>query len=128
MSGVGISGDSIARRDKEIDNEFDDEIEDVVDNEIGKKDRNLSKSKNLSIFKKTKSGFFISGAKIAFIQLRQAFIKVLILHHVDPKHHIQIQTNALGYSIHKVPSQLTLDNLGQWHPHREILCRPDLNG
>ena len=39
----------------------------------------------------------------------------MILHHFDPERHIRIEINKFGYAIGKVFSQLTSDNLGQWH-------------
>ena len=88
----------------------------VKDNEVGEKVQKLSKSKNLSKFKKTvRSDFFISGVKLAFIKLKQAFVKALISYYFDLKYHIRIETDALGYAIDGVLSQLTLDNLSQWH-------------
>ena len=48
--------------------------------------------------------------------MRQAFLKAPILHHFDPERHIRIETDASGYAIGGVLSQLTSDNSGQWHP------------
>ena len=92
-------------------------------------DRNLSKSKKS---KNAKSGiqthigttgeptFLTPGAREAFNQLRQAFTEAPILRHFDPECHIRIETNASGYAIGGVLSQLTSDHLtsnqGQWHP------------
>ena len=78
----------------------------VGDDEVVKKDRNLSKSK------KTESGFLIFGARKAFTELRQTFIKAPILHHFDPKHHIWVETDASGYAIGGVFSQLSSDDSG----------------
>ena len=101
------------------------------DNEVvgGSGDRNLSKSKKS---KNTKSGiqtrigatgeltFLTPSAKKAFNQLRQAFTEAPILQHFDPECHIWIETDASGYAIGGVLSQLTSDHLtsdqGQWHP------------
>ena len=44
------------------------------------------------------------------------FLKAPILHHFDPKCHIRIETDASGYAIGGVLSQLTSDDLGRWHP------------
>ena len=77
----------------------------VGDDKVVKKDRNLSKSK------KTESSFLISGARNAFTKLRQAFIKASILYHFDLERHIQVETNASGYAIGGVLSQLISDNL-----------------
>ena len=62
------------------------------------------------------TSYLTSGAKRAFTQLRQAFIKALILRHFDSECHIRIQTDVSNYAIGRVLSQLTLDNLGWWHP------------
>ena len=59
------------------------------------------------------SDFLTFGAKLAFIELKQAFFKVPIFHHFDLKHHIQIETGALGYIIGGILSQLTLQN--RWY-------------
>ena len=114
-SGVGVSGDSrTGRDDSKLDRSGigNNKVNDEVDDEVGKKDRNLTKSKNLFKSKKTKSGFLTSGAKKAFTKLRQVFIKASILQHFDPKRHIQVQTDISGYAIGGVLSQLTSDNLG----------------
>ena len=55
------------------------------------------------------------GAKRAFTQLRQAFTKAPILQHFDLECHIRIETDVLSYAIGGVLSQLTPNNLGQWH-------------
>ena len=57
--------------------------------------------------------YLTSGAKQAFIQLRQAFTKALIFQHFDLKCHIRIETEASDYAIVGVLSQLKSDNLGQ---------------
>ena len=64
---VGVGGDGKARHDQSrLDRSGigDDEVDDRGDNEVEKKDRNLSKSKE------TESGFFTSGARMAFTKLR----------------------------------------------------------
>ena len=77
----------------------------------------MSKSKNLSKSQKTVgSDFLTPGAKLAFTELRQAFLKAPILHHFDPERHIRIETDASGYAIGGVLSQLTSDDSGRWHP------------
>ena len=60
--------------------------------------------------------YLTPDARQAFTQLRQTFTKAPILWHFDPKCHIRIETNVLGYAIGGVLSQLTFDNLDQWHP------------
>ena len=62
------------------------------------------------------TGYLTPNAKRVFTQLRQAFTKAPILQNFDPEYHIQIETDVSGYAISEVLSQLTLDNLGQWHP------------
>ena len=69
----------------------------VGNNEVGKKVRKTSKSK-----KTVGSDFFISRARLAFTELRQAFVKASILHYFDLERHIQIETNVLGYAISRV--------------------------
>ena len=99
-----------------------------VDNKVGnnkfeKIDKKTSKSKKLfkpkKLFKSKKMvglDFFIPKARLAFIKLRQAFVKALIFYHFDSKRYIRIKTDVLGYAIIEVLSQLTLDDLGQYHP------------
>ena len=62
------------------------------------------------------TGYLTPDAKQAFTQLRQAFTEAPIPRHFDPECHIRIETDASGYAIGGVLSQLTLDNLGRWHP------------
>ena len=113
--GVGIDGSSKVGRDGRGSRIDDDEVDDdeVEDDEIKKK---VQKCKNLSKSKKAVgSDFFIFGARLAFTELKQVFVKAPILYHFDPECHIRIETDASGYAIGKIFSQLTLDNLGQWH-------------
>ena len=78
----------------------------------------MFKSKNLSKSKKTVRSldFLTLGAKLAFTKLRQAFLKALILHHFDLERYIWIETDVSGYAIGGVFSQLSSDDLSQWHP------------
>ena len=109
--GVGVGDDNRARHGRSgIDDSKVDGVE-VEDDEVGKKAQKLSKSKNLS-----KSDFFTLGARLAFTKLRQAFVKAPILHHFDLEHYIRIETDASGYAIDGILSQLTLNDLGRWHP------------
>ena len=94
------------------------------------KSKILVKSKNHDFLKSRPEeagmGFLTPEARLAFIQLKQAFVKAPILHHFDPESHIRIETDASGYAIGGVLSQLssgarpdgvvTKDDLGQWHP------------
>ena len=59
--------------------------------------------------------FLTPNARRAFTQLRQAFTEAPILRHFDPKCHIRIETDASGYTIGGVLSQMTSET-GQWHP------------
>ena len=75
--------------------------------------------------------FLNPGARKAFNQLRQAFTKALILRPFDLECHIRIETNASGYAIGGVLSQLTADqvtsnselNLVKF----KVLIKPDSN-
>ena len=55
---------------------------------------------------------FYFGARLAFIKLRQVFLKASILYHFNSKCYIRIKINILGYTIGKVLSQLISDGLG----------------
>ena len=70
--------------------------------------------------------FLTPDAKKAFNHLRLAFIKAPILRHFDLESHIRIETDASGYAIGGVLSQLNLDSdalpndsnksdFGQWY-------------
>ena len=99
--GVRVGGNSRAGHDKSKLDESaigDDEVDEIND-EDRKKDQNPTKSKNLSKSKKTELGFLISGARIAFTELRQAFVKALILYHFNPECHIRIEIDISGYVI-----------------------------
>ena len=68
------------------------------------KSKILVKSKNYDFppnfkNKEARAGFFTPKARLAFTQLRQAFVKALILYHFDPKSHIRIETDASSYNI-----------------------------
>ena len=56
------------------------------------KSKILVKSKNHDFHKskteKVETSFFTYEARLAFIQLRQAFVEAPIFHHFDPKNHI----------------------------------------
>ena len=91
------------------------------------KSKILIKSKNHDISlnsrnKKAGTGFFIPKARLAFTQLRQAFVEAPIVYHFDLKSYIWIETDASGYAIGGVLRQLfsgtrphevvTITNLG----------------
>ncbi len=72
-----------------------------------------SRAKNLN----SQSGPFLSfKSKKTFIKLRYVFVEAPILNHFDSEHHIEIETDDSSYAIGRIFNQLTLDNLGQWHP------------
>ena len=88
------------------------------------KSQKTSKFKNFSKSKKTvESDFLTPGSRLAFTKLKQAFVKALILYHFDPKSYIRIGTDISSYAIGGVFIQLTLDDLGQWHPVAFFSCK-----
>ena len=76
---------------------------------LARSEKKLLKSGNLPNFniKKTEPSFLTLKARAAFNHLQLAFIKTLILQHFNSECHIWIKTNALGYVISRVLSQLT---------------------
>ena len=111
-SGVKVGGNGRAGRGRsEIDGSRMDNVEvdggEVEVDEVGKKVQNLSKSKKMI----RSSDFLTSGAKLAFTELSQAFIKAPILQHFDAERHIRVETDVLGYTIGGVLNQLTSDDL-----------------
>ena len=72
------------------------------------KSKILVKSKNHDFSKsraeKAETSFFTPKAKLAFTQLRQAFVEAPILHHFDAESHIRIEIDVLGYAIGSVLS------------------------
>ena len=71
----------------------------IGDDEFEKNDQKTSKSKKLSKSKKMESSFLTSGARLAFIKLRQAFVKALILYYFNLDCYIWIKMDTLGYAI-----------------------------
>ena len=75
--------------------------------------------------KKVGPSFLIPEARSAFNRLPLAFTKAPILRHFNPECHMRIETDASGYAISGVLSQLvsgtspdgvvTKANLGQWY-------------
>ena len=67
------------------------------------KSKILVKSKNHDFLKsrpeKAGTGFLTLEARLAFTQLRQAFVEAPILYHFDPESHIWIETDVSGYAI-----------------------------
>ncbi len=80
----------------------------------------LAKSKKSNFAKANFGmGFLTPGAKEAFIHLQKAFTKAPILRHFDQECHIQIETDALGYVIGGVLSQMTSDQHSSGHMTHE---------
>ena len=122
--GVEVSSDSrVGHGRSEIGGSGMDDIEidssEVEVDEVGKNVQNLSKSKK-SV---RSSDFRTPGAKLAFFELRQAFLKAPILHHFNPEHYIQIETDVSGYAIGGVLNHLISDDLGRWHPVAFFYCK-----
>ena len=76
---------------------------------LAKSEKKLSKSGNSTNFDDTEDGqkFLTPDARTAFKRLRLAFTEAPILWHFDPECHIRIETDASGYAIGGVLSQLT---------------------
>ena len=55
--------------------------------------------------------FLILEVKKTFIYLQKVFTKELILEYFDPESHLWIETNTLRYTISRVLSQMTLNQL-----------------
>ncbi len=70
-----------------------------------------SRAKNLG----QSSSFLTTDTRRAFTELRQAFVEAPILNYFDQECHIGIETDASGYAIGGILSQLTSDDLGRWH-------------
>ena len=101
--------------------------ETVVDLSKNEKSRKLTCVPNIKATREP--NFLTSNAKKAFNHLRLVFIKALILRHFDLESHIRIETNASGYAIDGVLSQLNLhsdvspndsnsnkSDFSQWYP------------
>ncbi len=87
-----------------------------------------TKSKKLDLtkgnFAKINSGtdFLTPKAKKAFTHQWKAFTEAPILRHFNPEYHIRIETDALGYTIGRILSQMILDQHFSGH-----LTHEDLN-
>jgi hypothetical protein len=57
---------------------------------------------------------FTEKARIAFVQLKDVFIKTSILLHFDSKHKIRLKIDASDFAISKILSQL-IEETNQWH-------------
>lgn len=76
---------------------------------IDKESRRKEDEKEMKIKMGGQASFLPHPARLAFIQLRQAFTQASILYYFEPGGHICIETDALGYAISRVLSQLTLN-------------------
>lgn len=78
-----------------------------------KKSKTLAKSQKPKLAKIINKAFgtdfLIFRAKMTFLYLKMVFTKVPILHHFNLKSHIWNETDASGYAISRILSQLTLD-------------------
>ena len=90
----------------------DNEVVDSGSDRANKTVRNLSKkSTRMPNIGATKEPNFLTpNAKKTFNHLRLAFIEAPIFRYFDPESHIRIKTDALGYAIGEVLSQLNLDS------------------
>lgn len=57
-------------------------------------------------------GFLTSRARLVFAELRQVFIKMLILYHFDAEYYIRVEINISDYTISGALSQLPFGQLG----------------
>ena len=71
--------------------------------------------KSTKVKKSPKTDFLTSRAKEVFNRLWKAFTKAPIFSHFDPECHIEIETDALGYIICGVLSQMALDQHSSNH-------------
>ena len=103
--------------------------ETVVDSSTSNNEKSRKSTRVPNIGATGEPNFLTPNAKEAFNHLRLAFIKAPILRHFDSESHIRIETDASGYAIGGVLSQLNLDSdappndsnsnksdFGQWHP------------
>ena len=90
----------------------------------GEKLKKPLKSENSPNFNATEAGlsFLTSDARAIFNRLWLAFTKALILWHFDLEFHIRIETDALGYDISGILSQLTFET----SPNR-LVTKTDLS-
>ena len=79
-------------------------------------DKTVERSPFISKNSNKAASYLTPEARLAFTQLKKVFSKAPILQQFDPKCHIWIETDTSSYAIGRVLSQLTLDNLDQWHP------------
>ena len=87
----------------------------VEEDEVKKKVQKTFKSKKM-----VGLDFFNPRARLAFIKLRQIFVRALIFHHLDLERHILVETDVLGYAVDGILDQLILED--QWHPVAFLSC------
>ena len=74
------------------------------------KKTNLDKSEILAVaINAGTTGYLTAKARVAFTCLKKAFTKISILRHFDLECHIWVKTDASGYAIGEVLSQLNSD-------------------
>lgn len=62
-----------------------------------------------------RADFLTPKARLAFTDLKQAFIKLLILCHFHLNYYIHIKTDISDYAIGEVFCQLTLNDSSEWY-------------
>lgn len=75
----------------------------------------LAKVKKFAKINSSGIDFLTLEIKKAFIYLHKAFIEALILRHFNLEYYIWTETNASGYAISRVLSQITLDQPSSNH-------------
>lgn len=87
------------------------------DNKIG--NNKIIKKKNCQKTPKSKQmvnfialGFFTPKARLVFIKLRLAFVKIIIFHYFDLKHQIQIKMDALNFCNQYSPQSVDFEQFG----------------
>ena len=125
VDGFGVGGNGVEHAKKSGKSKSEKTSKSRNSAKSGKK---LSKSRNSTNSNAMEDGpkFLTLNARTAFNRLRLAFTEAPILWHFDPECHIWIETDASGYAIGGVLSQLTSGtnpdevvtkaNLSQWHP------------
>ena len=127
MKAIESSKESALKLFRVVNNEVVGDGSSRANETIRNSSRKLTRMPNIRATREP--NFLTSDTKKTFNHLRLAFIKALILQHFDLKSYIQIKTNALGYAIGRVLSQLNLNSdtspndlnldkfdFGQWHP------------
>ena len=77
-----------------------------------REDEMVEKSPLISKDLNRATGYLTPKVRLAFTKFKKAFTKALILQHFDLECYIRIETDASGYAIGGVLSQLTFDHLG----------------